>query len=369
MSATRTRRPWVIAGLPLACWLLASGEALAAPAFHLDVPLTNAAQAQALVAQYGGQISGGKFDANGWTTTSRDDLIQIPLPAGLDTSIGSLEAGIANIETTFPYSGSSFSFELVALDPFGAGQAKLPPAGRAHLAAGYMGECSDCGTHYWNARAYFNLFDPSCTDWHNCTTETASTPQFIQPATSYTYSFVWAGTKLEAWFSDGSSTKYGKVDLGATSPAGVLSESQLYLTINNCGGGAKQLACGSWDESNNRGGPLGVTYSKLVLDIPGDDGGTPPPDAGPTDGSAGAAPDSAPASDAGLGGTGGTGSTGGAGSGGADAGPAPGVAPTSEDSGCGCHVAERRGRGAASLGLALLFALRRRARRSDGRSR
>jgi hypothetical protein len=57
------------------------------------------------------------------------------------------------------------------------------------------------------------------------------------------------------------------IDLTATSPTGEIAAPQLYLTINACGGSTTNT-CGPWGgPSDLKGGPLGVTYSNLTLEL------------------------------------------------------------------------------------------------------
>ena len=239
-------RPW----LGLFLGLLVAAPAAGDTVFRLELSLTDAAAVDAAIAAHGGRRSGGTFGADGWTTTSRDDYLEI-----------NLEKAERTIHRT--------------------------------------------------------------------------------------------------------------MDLTATSPAGTLYEDRLILAINNCGG-SSQVICGSWDEAANRGGPLGVTYSNVVLEIYG----TPDPDAGdggdddpevlgPDDGGGadgdsgfdrgfpddGFLPDTDPGSDGGGEAL--------------DARPDGGVPVADEDGGCGCRSAGARGRagGAPLLLLGLFVAGRSRFRR------
>ncbi len=232
--------------------------------FQLSLPLTSQAVTESVVAQHGGSLSGGQFGPNGWTTSTRGDYIDIPLPSKLDTSEGKLVASVANFEMSPPFNSHFWHFYLVVLDPFGSQTPKLPPWGHAHVGAGHRG--------YWDAGpdhaavAYWNLFDPMCADWPLCSTETATGGNFISGAAKVTWTFEWSGTAVWVTFQS-NSTVNKKMDLGATS-MGVLSEDSLILSINTCGGSGS-LLCGSWDEPNNRGGPIGVTYSDVKLEIYG----------------------------------------------------------------------------------------------------
>jgi hypothetical protein len=71
-------------------WLAAVGLVLWSPVAYgqtsvtVDVPLTQGRNAaQAFVDGFGGALQGGNFDNDGWTTTSRDDRLWVPLPAGV----------------------------------------------------------------------------------------------------------------------------------------------------------------------------------------------------------------------------------------------------------------------------------------------
>ncbi|MBN1770890.1 MAG: hypothetical protein JXB32_06515 [Deltaproteobacteria bacterium] len=253
---------------------------VAAPAaadtvFRLELSLSDAAEVDAAIAAHGGRRSGGTFGADGWTTTSRGDYIEIDLPPGLDTREGMLAVTVQDFEMSPPFTTHYWGFELVALDPFGAEATRLPPAGRAHQSAGYRGVWDE-GTDFV-AQSYWNLMDPSCTDWHDCTTEEASGGGggFVSGADWIRWTHVWAGTGVEVWFEKADRTVARTMDLAATAPGGSFYEDRLILAINVCGG-SSQPVCGSWDEAANRGGPLGVTYSDVVLEIYG----TLDPDAG-----------------------------------------------------------------------------------------
>ena len=222
-------------------------------------------------------------------------------------------------------------------------------------------------------RGYYNLFDPGCTDWMLCTGEGGSSKGWLNGAGPFTILQDWTDNVDQLSFTPAGGKK--TVDLSATSPTGVISAPQWYVTVNACGGSSHN-ACGLWD-GPTKGGPLGVIYSKVTLELiaecgndecspgiettqscPTDCGGA---GSGGTAGSGGAAGQSGAAGlgadggvsgGAGIGGA--AGSTGGDGSGGssgaaaqagssANAGAArDGGAASSDDGGCGCR-APRRG--------------------------
>lgn len=358
---------WLRGSIVLLAVLLAA-PAAADTVFRLELSLTDAAAVDAAIAAHGGRRSGGTFGADGWTTTSRGDYIEINLPPGLDTREGMLAVTASNFEMEPPFTTHYWGFELVALDPFGAEASRLPPEGRAHLAAGYRGVWNE-GTDFI-AQSFWNLMDPSCTDWRNCTTEEGSggSGNFVTGADWIRWTHVWTGTSVEVWFEKADRTVARTMDLAPTAPAGTFYEDQLILTINNCGG-SSQLVCGSWDEDFNRGGPLGVTYSNVVLEIYGTlapdagDGGdddpevVEPDDGGGTDADADAGADadsgfdtpipddgSPPDAAADLDASDGV----------ADARPDVVIPVVDEDGGCGCRAAGADG---GAVGVVLLVGL------------
>ena len=74
----------------LLCLLALASPSHAATVFEVDLPLTNQADTVTTISGLGGSISGGQFGADGGTATSRDDLIILPLPPGIDASHGRL---------------------------------------------------------------------------------------------------------------------------------------------------------------------------------------------------------------------------------------------------------------------------------------
>ncbi|MCS6799906.1 MAG: hypothetical protein NZ898_15565 [Myxococcota bacterium] len=274
----RSRSRAVVLGF-LSSWT-SIASARADVVFSLDLDLSDAAAVDAAIARHGGRRSGGRHGPQGWTTTSRGDFIEIPLPMGLDTSRGRLVVTVRDFEMDPPFHTTYWGFELVSLGAFGAGESRLPSAGRAHLSAGYRG--------YWDegpsfvAQAFWNLFDATCTEWMRCTTETATRGGFIEGPGAVTWTFRWDGPVAEVWFEREGETDHARLDLSATSPGGRLAEERMRLTLNNCGG-ATQIVCGSWFEEHQRGGPVGVTYVRVSLSIEDDprmDAGAPPGDAG-----------------------------------------------------------------------------------------
>ncbi|MFH2010801.1 MAG: hypothetical protein ABI333_29640 [bacterium] len=263
--------------------LLPATPAPADTIFSLDLPLTSQADTQAAVNTYGGQIYGGQFGPGGWTTQTRDDFIEVDLPYLLDTREGHLEVTVADLEMSPPFTTHYWQFELVAIDPYGA-LLSMPPVGHAHLASGYRG--------YWDAgadnvaQAFWNLYDAACTAWQDCTTETGSGANYVSAPGAFTFTHDWQAQTQ--WVTFGGNGQVSRtMDLSPTSPGGVFQEDQMILTINVCGG-SSAVICGSWDEPANRGGPLGVTYSAVRLEIYGDVDAAVQPDAGGGDLDAGA---------------------------------------------------------------------------------
>jgi MYXO-CTERM domain-containing protein len=112
-------------------------------------------------------------------------------------------------------------------------------------------------------RGYFNLFDASCTDWKLCTGEGASSKGWLGGAGPFTILQDWSDNIDQLSFTPGGGKK--AVDLSQTAPSGVISAPQWYLTINACGGSTHN-SCGLWD-GPTKGGPLGVVYSKVTLEL------------------------------------------------------------------------------------------------------
>ena len=292
---SRAHRFW--GPLALCAILFAPESAGAATVFQLSLPLTSQPDTLNAVAPYGGTITGGSFGATGWTTTSRDDLILVPLPVGLDTSEGTLTFSVRGFEwNVTPDTWEQWA--LLGLDALGPPLVNTP-TGRASAWTLYRGFNPDDATKGYHLAAYFNLYDPSCTDWHNCTAE-SKTPNFWLQQTGVTYTVTqsWSGPVDNVSFSGGN-TVNRVMDLTATAGAGVLSEPQMYLMINACGGSTAN-ACGPWDgPAALKGGPIGVTYANVSLEIIGPDqpdagvqtDAAVPPDAGPQDA---AAPDVGP---------------------------------------------------------------------------
>lgn len=260
----------------VAAIVLGAGRADAAVVFQLQLPLTDQAATNAAIAPYGGTISGGTFGPSGWTTTARSNIIVVPLPAGLDTQQGQMVFSVQSFEwnVTTQYWEQ---WALVGLDSFG------PPLGQGSTGTGsvltlYRGFNPSDATKGYHLVGYFNLFEPSCAAWQDCTAE-AKTPHFWlqQSGQVYTATRAWQGQGETMTFS-GTGTVTRTLDLSATS-SGTINASQFYLMINACGGSTHNQ-CGPWDGPTNlKGGPIGVTYSDVTLEIYGPD----PPDAGVAD--------------------------------------------------------------------------------------
>ena len=243
-------------------------EEAAAEGFLLELPLVDRAATRTVVTGLGGSVTGGTFSTSGWTTTGRGDIIIVPLPAGIDASRGRLTFSVSGFEwdlTTTYWE----AWVLVSLD--GSGYTFRPtPTGQAGVQSLYQGFNPDDSTLGYRPVAYFNLFDAGCTDWHDCTGETR-TPSFwlSSDGTVYTFTHEWDGPVDRVGFS-GTATVSRTIDLSSTSPAGEISAPQLYLMINACGGSSVNT-CGPWDgPSTLKGGPIGVTYSALTLEIHAD---------------------------------------------------------------------------------------------------
>lgn len=363
---------------------------IAAPAwsatYTVDVPLTaGKAAVTSFVQQHGGSVSGGAFSAQGWTTTTRDDFMALKLPPGIDARRGRLTVTFSSPELSGP-KGYFESYQLVALSVSGA-PFKPVKTGTAGLSTLYIAY-TETNEVMAQARGYFNLFDPGCSDWKLCTGEGGSSKGWLNGAGPFTVVQNWTDAVDDLAFTPGGGKK--TVNLTSTAPAGVIAAPQLWLTLNACGG-SNANACGLWDGPTH-GGPLGITYQTVKLELIADcgDGKC---SAGIED-AANCASDCGGASDAGSGdaNAGGSGGANVGGSGGTDAGAdgggSPGAgggtsaggsagsgvglgggtaAPSPSDTGggCGCRV----GRASESfdwLVAAGLLALLLRARRDRG---
>ncbi len=344
--------------------LLCATDAAAA-SWVLDVPLTGGGPAaKSFVQSHGGSVQGGSFSAAGWTTTTRGDFIEIPLPPGIDARHGALTVTVDNPELSGP-KGFFESYMLASLDTTGAPFAPTK-AGKPGLQALYIAY-NELDETFAQARGYFNLGDPSCTDWKLCTIEGSTKKGWLSGTGPFTLDHAWDGSVDVISFTPGGGNK--TLDLTATAPNGSISAPQLILTLNPCGG-SKSNACGLWDGSVH-GGPLGVTYSKLRLELlTAADAGS-----GGAAGSGGSPPDAGSGGATGSGGGAGSGGTttdgGATGSGGADAGsatggvgasPSSGSTSTGDDGGCGCRTSPRRSSAALFAFAAALLLLHRRRR-------
>jgi MYXO-CTERM domain-containing protein len=164
----------------------------------------------------------------------------------------------------------------------------------------YRGFNPDYANRGYHLTVYFNLYDPGCAVWQDCTSE-SRTPHFWlqQTGVSYTVHNEWQAQTDTATFT-GTASVVRNLDLSQTSPSGVVYANQFYLMVNACGGSTHNQ-CGPWDgPANLKGGPIGVTYSDVILEIFGPD----PPDGGVN-------PDAGVVVDGATGGDGGTAADGG----------------------------------------------------------
>ena len=234
-------------------------------AFLLELPLVDEATTADDVEALGGTIAGGTFGSDGWTTTSRDDIIAIPLPPAIGAAHGRLEFSVKNFE--WDLSDTYWeSWILVSLDAEGAPFAPTA-TGAAGIQALYQGFNPDDLTKGYRPVGYFNLYDPGCASWEDCTGE-ARTASFwlTSDDTVFTLSHAWDGPLDQLTFV-GAGTVNKTIDLTATAPGGAIAASQLYLLINACGG-SDANPCGPWDgPADLKGGPIGVTYSDLTLEL------------------------------------------------------------------------------------------------------
>jgi hypothetical protein len=203
--------------------------------FVIDLPLADEAATVAVVASHDGYIQGGSFGPEGWTTTSRDDIIVIPLPPGTGAARGDLEFSAANFEWDLT---NSFweAWVLVSLDSEGPPFSPTDAGVQSGIQALYQGFNPDDPNNGYRPVGYFNLFDPDCPDWPECTGE-ARTPAFwlSNDGTAYTLSHSWDDNIDNLGFLGGGAVNK-TVDLSATSPNGKIVADQMYLMINACGG-------------------------------------------------------------------------------------------------------------------------------------
>jgi hypothetical protein len=189
----------------------------------------------------------------------------IPLPAAIFAAHGRLEFSVKNFEwdVTDVYWES---WILVSVDSEGA---PFSPTntGEAGLQSLYHGFNPDDLTKGYRPVGYFNLYDPDCTAWEDCTGEDRTTSFWLSSDdTVFTLSHEWDGPIDDLAFA-GNGTVEKTVDLGATSPDGLIQADQLYLMINACGG-SNANPCGPWSgPADLKGGPIGVTYSDLTLEL------------------------------------------------------------------------------------------------------
>lgn len=346
--------------------------------FTLDVPLTaGQAAAESFLQQHGGSVTGGSFSAQGWTTTTRDDFMKLGLPAGIEARRGRLSVVFAGPELSGP-KGYFESYQLVAL---GTSQGPFTPVktGAAGVSTLYIAY-TETDEVMAQARGYFNLFDPGCSDWTLCTHEAGSSKGWLGGPGPFTVVQDWDDAVDKLAFTPGGGSK--TIDLSATSPQGRIAAPQLWLTINACGG-SKSNACGLWG-GPTRGGPVGLTYQSVTLELIAEcgdgqcsagieDAASCASDCVGPDGGAGAGASGGVTGSGGSGGGAGTGGGTGAASGtGGGTGAAPGggtggghASPIASDTsgGCGCRAA-RAPRGDAWSALVLLgLGLARRRRR------
>ena len=236
--------------------------------FSLDLPLGDEAALRAVVEGYGGTVQGGTFGAEGWTTTSREDLIVVPLPAGLEAQEGAAWISFKNPEVDL---STDWFEQWVILSLDGRGDPyRSTPAGQAGLQSIYRGYNPDDPSRSYRLVGYFNLFDPICTDWRNCTGEAGTSPGWITgDDTVFSIRHDWAGCADALTFT-GRGTTTRPVNLCATSAAGVIDADALFLLVNACGGSDVD-ACGAWDgPAEMRGGPVGITYVSAGIEIYGE---------------------------------------------------------------------------------------------------
>jgi hypothetical protein len=236
--------------------------------FSLELDFTDEAAVRSAVDLYGGSITGGVFDAGGWTTTTRDDIILLPLPEGLEAAEGTLTVAFMNpeVDMTTEY------FEqwiVLSLDTTGY-PFRSTPTGLAGLQSLYRGYNPDLPDRSYRIVAYMNLYDPGCDDWHNCTGETGTTPDWaVADGTVYEIRHAWLGAVDRIGFV-GRSTLSRTIDISATSPDGVIAGDRFHLMVNACGG-SRDNGCGAWGgPAAMKGGPIGVTYLSVVLELMGE---------------------------------------------------------------------------------------------------
>ena len=237
--------------------------ASAQDAYVVDVPLTGGKNAvESLVTGLGGEVVGGTFSAQGWTTTESGDRIVIPLPAGIDATRGTLSIEVDGIGLGQP-TGFFESYQLTSLDGQGA-PFKPTPTGEAGIQTVFV-LYDETGTSVHRVKGYFNLADATCTDWHDCTGESGAPQGWLKPPPQrYKLSHTWEDDVDQLRF-EGPFVVNRTIDLSASSPTGRVAAPQLYWTINSCGGSTHN-ACGLWDGTVH-GGPIGVRYLAAKLEL------------------------------------------------------------------------------------------------------
>jgi len=262
-----TRRPVIHALVSLSLFLSAAASR-ADVIFSLELDFTDEAAVRSTVGLYGGSITGGVFGAEGWTTTTRDDIILLPLPEGLEAAEGTLSVSFKNpeVDMTADY------FEqwiVLSLDTTGY-PFRSTPTGLAGLQSLYRGYNPDLPDRSYRIVAYMNLYDAGCDDWRNCTGETGTTPNWaVADGTVYEIRHAWLGAVDHVRFT-GRSTLTRTIDISATSPDGVIAGDRFHLMVNACGG-SRDNGCGAWGgPAAMKGGPIGVTYVSVVLELMGE---------------------------------------------------------------------------------------------------
>lgn len=254
----------LVAGVQTWCLVAAAQDA-----YVVDVPLTGGANAvESLVTGLGGEVVGGAFSAQGWTTTGSGDRIVIPLPAGIDATRGTLSIEVDGIGLGQP-TGFFESYQLTSLDGQGV-PFKPTPTGKAGIQTVFV-LYNETGSSVHRVKGYFNLADATCTDWHDCTGESGAPQGWLKPPPQhYVLSHNWEDNVDQLRF-EGPSVVNRTIELSASSPSGRLAAPQLYWTINSCGGSThnrcrvfvgdpagsqRRRASGSRESGRGESGPL-----------------------------------------------------------------------------------------------------------------
>lgn len=254
---------WVLVLLALAPCAASTRAAGQAVLTTIELPFADEAEVRGVVSAHAGMVRGGVFEAGGWRTTSREDAILIPLPAGVPASEGTL-----TLVFTTPYlpppAGWFEAYHLASLDttgiPFRATATGAPGVQILYVLH------DEAGVVRQAARGYFNLADPTCSDWRACTAEEASERYWLRDVDErYQVEHRWAGPRDEVTFTARGTTRSRSIDLSPTSPAGRVAADRLFLSINPCGG-STHPHCGLWDGPEN-GGPVGLTYVSARLEL------------------------------------------------------------------------------------------------------